>query len=806
MKKIILVLSIFTLPVLFLGHVKADGFIQNRIIDDAVFNNVGTMNAQQIDAFLNQFSGSCISVKNGFTTPDPTGYSPSTGYTFGSNVSAGQAIYDASQAYGLNPQVLIATLQKEQALATGGAGCYSNTPNPSNSFSCDLYGNGATYNCTSACPHSGGCINIAFGLGCPYNCDANTEGFSPQLIRAAWRLRFNEQRSEGNINWAVIKGNWNNSDDPQSCYWGRMTQGTWQTCPNGSSTYYDGWYTIDNTSIHMDNGATASLYNWTPHLSGNQSFYSIFTGWFGNTLVPTAFVTPTNGTVYVQTNGYKFSVPSMAVLQDFGISPSSIQTISQSSADTIPVPDSSTGYSTNIDSLVKSPASATVYLISAGKRYAIQSMQQFNDFGYNTTNIVTLPQGYIYSITDGGALNNFISTPSSNVFKVTSGSKSIVFDQATFNSLDPSGTTSFLSDYAAHITPSSTPTANREILVQNQSGTIYLFDNGVFYTLPSMDVFNCWGFTGPLGTPLYRLANDSYMSPVTNSSILGCSLNTDQTTTYVLNGASKIPVPASYGFSSTIPNQDLLTLANKIPVRSLPLGQTIKSDSGSTVWYIESGVRKAIPSMTDLSLLHISTSQIDIIGSGAAFSIPVKGVKIGIGQVVMSNTGGAVYVVTGSASKTSFANGDDFTAYGYSWQGIETFSSTVLDQLYPTSTGNISKYLYVQSSNNTYLMDSNGCYLFSDSQLSSYGQSQANIQNNQTYNASIFPYTNLPSCKQISAYTKSPSSSTVYQVNNGQKDPVSSWARLQSISQQSNPYIITLGDSTLATLPTGPSI
>src|SRR5574338_185778 len=137
----------------------------NRLIDDFVFSNSSKMSAAQIDSFLNSFPSSCISSSNGFKAPEPIGYTPSGGFKYGGNVSAGQVIYVASKVYGLNPQVILATLQKEQSLVSGGAGCHTNTPNPSSTFRCDLYSNGTMYDCTNACPYSGGCVPIAVGYG-----------------------------------------------------------------------------------------------------------------------------------------------------------------------------------------------------------------------------------------------------------------------------------------------------------------------------------------------------------------------------------------------------------------------------------------------------------------------------------------------------------------------------------------------------------------------------------------------------------------------------------------------------------------
>ncbi|HJP96898.1 MAG TPA: hypothetical protein VJ843_06045 [Candidatus Saccharimonadales bacterium] len=252
----------------------------NNIIDDFVFNDTSTMTAADINNFLNGFASSCISPNNGFLAIDPTGYSPSTGYKYGGNVTAGQVIYDAAQAYGINPRVLLTTLQKEQSLVTGTAGCSVKRYAAAVGYGCPdsggSYGysgvNLYTINGTTVTSIDSTCVN-----------SSSKVGFSQQVIRAAWLLKFGQQRSEGNVGWAVIKGNWDNSDDPQSCYSGPMTQGTFQRCPSGSTTYYDGYTTIDGTPVHMDNGSTAALYWYTPHFSGNQHFYDIFTGWFGST-------------------------------------------------------------------------------------------------------------------------------------------------------------------------------------------------------------------------------------------------------------------------------------------------------------------------------------------------------------------------------------------------------------------------------------------------------------------------------------------------------------------------------------------
>jgi hypothetical protein len=263
----------------------------NNLIDDGIFDNTNTMSAAQIDSFLNGFPNSCISTNSGFSAPDPTGYSPSTGYKYGNAVSAGKAIYDASQAYELNPQVLLTKLQNEEGLVRGDGpyGCGALPMSAALGYACtDSDTASHTYSYTNGSDPGTLSTPLFYRFGNPVNSVTNTcvnsvskAGFTQQLIRASWLLKFGRMRSEGNTGWAIVKPNWDNSDDLSTCYGGPMTQGWFKRCPSETSTtYYDGYTSIDGQSIHMDTGATASLYWYTPHI---QSFSSIFESWFGST-------------------------------------------------------------------------------------------------------------------------------------------------------------------------------------------------------------------------------------------------------------------------------------------------------------------------------------------------------------------------------------------------------------------------------------------------------------------------------------------------------------------------------------------
>jgi len=261
-------------------------FNKNLLVDDAIFNDVNSMSATKIDSFLNSQPNSCISTNSGFEARTPSGYTPSGGFTYGNFTTAGQVIYTAAQIYGLNPQILVVTLQKEQGLVTGeGINCNSSNENKyaaATGYGCPDNVTNHAYSNVSLYRRNG-VEHTSVSLTCVNS--SLKAGFSQQLIRAAWLLKFSQQRALGNVGWAIIIPNWDNSDDLPVYYSGYMTQGTFKRSPTDSPVFYDGYATIDGMAIHIDTGATAALYRYTPHLAGNQNFVNLFEQWFSPTLM-----------------------------------------------------------------------------------------------------------------------------------------------------------------------------------------------------------------------------------------------------------------------------------------------------------------------------------------------------------------------------------------------------------------------------------------------------------------------------------------------------------------------------------------
>ncbi len=256
-------------------------FQAGRIIDDSVFYNDSSMTVSQIQQFLNARVPNCDTNGDrmhwsGMTRREWAAQSSSrdnppytclkeyteqipsvsnsgsdlcTGNISGGNRTAARIIHDVGKACGINPQVLIVMLQKEQSLVT-------------DDWPWEIQYNRAM---GYACPDSGPNHSA--------NCNSAYYGFFNQVYNAAQAFK----RYEANPTWYNYRAGRNNSilyHPNTSC---------------GSST------------VFIENQATANLYIYTPYQPnqaalnnlygtgnscssyGNRNFWRMFNDWFGST-------------------------------------------------------------------------------------------------------------------------------------------------------------------------------------------------------------------------------------------------------------------------------------------------------------------------------------------------------------------------------------------------------------------------------------------------------------------------------------------------------------------------------------------
>jgi hypothetical protein len=228
-------------------------FQPGNIISDAVFANRSSMTEAQIQSFLQSKLSSCASgytcLKDYYDTSRTTSADAMCGaYSGGVRERASRIIYKVAQACGINPQVILVMLQKEQGLVT-------------------------------ASSPSSYAYRAAMGQGCPDTaaCDTRYYGFFNQVYGGAWQLKryANPPGTSQYFTWYAPGKTWNVLFHPNSA------------C--GSSPVY------------IQNQATANLYYYTPYQPnaaakaagygtgdscssyGNRNFYNYFTDWFGST-------------------------------------------------------------------------------------------------------------------------------------------------------------------------------------------------------------------------------------------------------------------------------------------------------------------------------------------------------------------------------------------------------------------------------------------------------------------------------------------------------------------------------------------
>lgn len=219
------------------------------IIDDSIFYDSTSMNANEVQGFLNSQIGQCDIAAylclNGYGKPTETRPADRycAAYQGAPYQTAAQIIDGVARACGINQRVLLVLLQKEQGLVT------------------------------STAP-SARAYEAATGMSCPDSagCDPQFAGFFYQVYFAARQFQI-YRLNPGNFGYRAQQ--WNNI----------------QYNPNTD---------CGAQSVYIANQATAALYIYTPYVPntaalgnlygtgdgcssyGNRNFWRIFSDWFGD--------------------------------------------------------------------------------------------------------------------------------------------------------------------------------------------------------------------------------------------------------------------------------------------------------------------------------------------------------------------------------------------------------------------------------------------------------------------------------------------------------------------------------------------
>lgn len=459
-KKTFAVIFSFATLLLPFSAVLAD-FNPNKLIEDKTFSDRETFgSALGIQQFLDSKKSVLANTNPSFLQKlrEPTDVNLKTNLTdpeanLGRLRSAAELIWDAAVKTGINPQVIIVTLQKEQSLITG-------------SFQTDA-------KLQSALDH-------AMGFGCPDSggCDSLFLGFYAQL--------FGAYDAQGNKYIGGPGSLMRSFTTPNGRGPGVTAQNEAFGTPIIRISKINDTIVFKNTTggpqnpqptqtVTILNAATAALYRYTPHVyNGNYNFWKFFDQWFrypNGTLIKLSSDT----TTYIINNGLRSVIPSFVisarglnaagtiivsptelstldqgpiygpadntviktstdpsaklfvfqnsekhpvsafVLKQRGLKAENALTVNQTEADMFPTlallaPKDGT--------LIQGDASKTVYQIKNGKRMSVSAFT-FKQYAFKSKDVNRLPQAEVDGYTQGDFLlpkdGTLVKTPDSSM-------------------------------------------------------------------------------------------------------------------------------------------------------------------------------------------------------------------------------------------------------------------------------------------------------------------------------------------------------------------------------------------------------
>lgn len=318
MKKITCVLLTFCTILLELQPIVAAAaeqavypeFSANLIVPDSAFTDTQTFGgAEGIQKFLESKHSVLANTTPDFLTklnePNDTALKQALDDprpNLGRRRTAAELIWDASQASGLNPQIILVTMNKEQGLI-------------GNSFDDSRLQRALNHAMGFDCPDSSGCGNLFPGFY--YQLFGNLDVNGNRYIGSAKSLMksFNTPGGRGpSVNGVVAK------------------VGDSISLSNTIGNYIG---VLANQIVTLGNLATAALYRYTPHVfNGNYNFWKFFTAWFkypNGTLVKTL----QSDAVYIIQDGALHQVPAF-VARERGLNLNQVITASPTEINSYP--------------------------------------------------------------------------------------------------------------------------------------------------------------------------------------------------------------------------------------------------------------------------------------------------------------------------------------------------------------------------------------------------------------------------------------------------------------------------------------
>jgi hypothetical protein len=730
-------------------------FHAGRIIDDGIFYNNTVLTTAQIQQFLNAKVPACdtngdqpyggstrraYAASRSYSPPftclkDYRQDAPSKAAEPGlcnamgaGNKSSAEIISEISNVCGINPEVLLVLLQKEQSLIT------------------DDWPWSIQY-------------RSATGYGCPDTapCDADYYGFFNQVYNAA--RQFKRYARDANLfQYRAGRDNYIQYNPNAGC---------------------------GGTNVNIQNQATANLYNYTPYQPnpsalanlygtgdgcgayGNRNFWRMFNDWFGTTTGTPLVRTPSSPTYYLITNGQRFAIPNGDILYAYGLERTELTYVSDGYLATIP----DGGVLSTIFTL---PGDPTVYLADGNKRYGIASGAYCTKWGLacGNTNVQKELGAHISNtMYDGGVLQDLMANQGA-VYKMEDGKKLPFFSEKALTDRGYTLANAIgISNFTNAIRPIGLAMLENNSIVKFASGSgIYAYTNNNFYSFPSMETYRDWS-GGNIKTFVDSISTYNQNIPASAGSVesyitFGNGVN------YLVDGGQLVNIGAQTSDWPAASNVSYLGgFGPSMPTKAtLSIRSTVRLQDGS-IYKTQSLKKLPFGGIYDYFGLGYTTSDIVQLNTNTVSTVPIGTTLLAEARLIKKQNSDLIYATGPNNTLYVLSSLNQLEQYKFDTTNVPRVSNETA-ALYTNEAPLIS---VISTDGGVYVV-SHGERLLIPASLSSQYNTSA-LQKILFANNTL---SRLPNHKALDRFLQN-DGGTIYYVENGFKRPIKDYATFRQL-------------------------
>ncbi|MEN9752813.1 MAG: hypothetical protein RL670_504 [Actinomycetota bacterium] len=585
-------------------------FDPGLIISDSVFFDFGTMTVEAIQAFLDSkvpkcSAGSGPTCLNKYVMDTPAKEAEEgkcDAIEAKTKQTAAMIIYSIARACGINPRVLIVTLQKEQGLVQA--------TNPS----AYMYKAAMGYGCPDSDP--GICGNVWTGL---FN----------QIYKAAGQFQWYGD-ARGSFTYLKVGKNININYHPKASCGKKTFELKSQATAN---LYYYTPYTPNQAALDnlYSTGDACSAY-------GNRNFWRFYWDWFGSPIGGGFLLKSKTSDPYLVVNDTRYKVTDPALLESLKpLGP--LGTISQDYLESFTE-------GSEMTPLVKD-VTGNFWMVSDGARYKVTDCASATNYGLDCAQAVQLTSSQLSALKASGTLTPLVSGSNNDLYLIQDSqihevldSESLAAAGITGIAVSPVNVAAFSKlAWGAPIAQDGTVFLNR-----STSKTV-VYSEGIGYELAAdtaKDIdFSKW-FRVSSGT-LSTAGLKTVLSPAKLTTIVQDVAGLG----YLLGNSGKRALGPVSGYTSkapVLPASLLNRFADDAPLAAPAL---VKAPGSKTIYLIRDGKKRLTDSLRGNFAAELATPTIQEVPASALALVSTGLPAASPGTFVQTSSSGPTYLVDG---------------------------------------------------------------------------------------------------------------------------------------------------------------